>query len=234
MQKFLLYIFLLTGIIPAQNNLNLALKGSYTTSAKIFLTPNASDPEIRNRSFILNSFFNNGIEARFSINENINLSLNVEYISVKGNGRNLIAFSNNNSISLNVEDGFNLIPIEISGFYKLPFSSESILIFMGGGFGYYYGEMIRNFADISVSTIDRKTAYGIHVIVSTDYLINKYFAIRGEMKFRDPQFIVNSEYNKQTTIYEGNEIFIGQKTFDTKINVDGVTFTLGLVLNFSL
>lgn len=234
MKKIFLIILILTAFSQAQNKFNISLNGSYTTSAKIYLSPNASDPEIRNRSFPLSSFFSNGAELRYSLTDNIKISLNIEYLTSKESGNNLVVLSDNSATVIDVEDGFNLIPIEISGFYLLPFSSEVFKMYMGGGFGYYYGELLRNFSDISVSTINRKSSYGIHVVISSDYLINNYIGIRSELKFRDPQFTVTSEYNKQNTNYNGNNIFIGQKSFDSKINVDGVTFTLGLVYNFNL
>lgn len=234
MNKIFLSIFILTVLLQAQNKFNFSLNGSYTTSAKIYLSPNASDPEIRNRSFPLSSFFSQGMELRCFLTDNINVSFNIEYLTSKETGRNLVVFSNNSAVEIDVEDGFNLIPLELSIYYLLPFSSEGFKLYMGGGIGYYYGEMIRSFGDISVSTVNRKLSYGIHATVSADFLINNFFGIRGELKFRDPQFTVTSEYNKQSTNFNGNDILIGQKTFDSKINVDGVTFTFGLVYYFSL
>ncbi len=52
------------------------------------------------------------------------------------------------------------------------------------------------------------------------------------MKFRDPQFTVKSKYSKKEVNYNGNIIRIAQDTFDSKINVDGVTFILGLAFHF--
>jgi hypothetical protein len=103
---------------------------------------------------------------------------------------------------------------------------------MGGGAGYYIGSHIRKFGDADVSNAERKTAYGIHVSISMDYLIKDFISVRSEMKFRDPQFTVKSKYNKKEVNYDGYVIRLAQETFDSKINLDGVTFILGLVFHF--
>ena len=41
------------------------------------------------------------------------------------------------------------------------------------------------------------------------------------------QFKVKSAYNKLEVNYENQTILLAQKTFDSKIDVDGVTFILG-------
>jgi hypothetical protein len=65
-----------------------------------------------------------------------------------------------------------------------------------------------------------------------DYMPLEFFSIRFEMKFRDPQYNVTSKYNKTTVIYQGEEIHLPDDAFETKINVDGVTFSLGCVFHF--
>jgi len=59
-----------------------------------------------------------------------------------------------------------------------------------------------------------------------DYIILNFLSVRGEMKFRDPQFNVKSEYSRREVNYDGNIIRLPQESFDSKINVDGVAFVL--------
>jgi hypothetical protein len=56
-----------------------------------------------------------------------------------------------------------------------------------------------------------------------DYLLNNNLGLRSEMKFRDPQFVLKNRYK--------NPGRIPQNQFDSKINVDGVTFILGAFIN---
>ena len=103
---------------------------------------------------------------------------------------------------------------------------------MGGGMGYYRGEFTRKFSDADLSIQQRQIAIGIHVSASMDYMPLEFFSIRFEMKFRDPQYNVTSKYNKTSVIYQGEEITLLDDPFETKVNVDGVTFIFGGVFHF--
>jgi hypothetical protein len=147
-------------------------------------------------------------------------------------GPNLTAFVGNSTITINVTDGFLLIPLEFSGYYILPFSTEKFKFLMGGGVGYYYGKHIRNFGDASVKAISRNFAYGIQVSVSMDYMILENLSVHSAMKFRDPQFRVENAYNELEVNYNNQKIILAQRTFTSKIDINGVTFILGFSFMF--
>ena len=143
-------------------------------------------------------------------------------------GGNLTIISGNLTENIEITDGFLLIPIEFSGYYILPFSTERFKFLMGGGAAYYFGKHIREFGNANIYTVSRDVAYGIQVSISMDYLIRNDITVHSEMKFRDPQFKLESAYDNQEVNLNGKTIFVEQKTFDSKINVDGVTFILGV------
>lgn len=213
-------------------NFSVVVDGIYTTSAKIYLNPNSSDPQLRNNSFPMSDVFSYGISLRYRISISLLLALGSEYMKSVETGTNLTLFSGTGTRTIKVDDGFQLVPIEFSIYYILPFSTENFKFTMGGGAGYYFGKMIRTFGDASISSLAKKTAYGIHVMVAMDYFFMNYFSLKSEMKFRDPQFSVTSKYNKQTVNYNGETFKLAQKEFDSKINIDGVTFVLGLAYHF--
>jgi len=64
-----------------------------------------------------------------------------------------------------------------------------------------------------------------------DYMIISNIAARFEMKFRNPQYTVTSKYSKPQVTYQGNVIELPENAFDTKIDIDGLTFILGLVIS---
>lgn len=230
---FLLLIFF-TPILSAQYNIekfSIGISGVYTTSAKIFLNPNSSDELLRNNFFPLEDILNPAIDIRYRLNNNILFGLSTEYLKKSAIGPNLTVFSDGVTVNINVEDGFILVPVELSAYYFLPFSTEQFIFLMGGGIGYYHGEQIRNFGDAEISNIKRSFAYGIHVALSTDYVIRDFFSIRLELKFRDPQFSVKSEYNRTEVTYNGTTLLLPQKSFESKINVDGISFLLALVFH---
>lgn len=227
-------ILVLNSGVFAQFNktFGVSVNAVYNTSAQIYLSPNSSDIILRNNSFLIENILNPSVDFRYKLSESIILGFNTEYMVSTSNGPNLTVFVGNSTVTINVEDGFRLIPLELSAYYLLPFSTEQFKFLMGGGLGYYVGSHIRKFGDVEVSNAERKIAYGIHVSISMDYLIKDFISVRGEMKFRDPQFSVKSKYSKKEVNYDGQIIRLAQDTFDSKINVDGVTFILGLAFHF--
>jgi len=213
-------------------NFSIGLNAVYTTSARIYLQPNSSDEGIRNSSFPVENIYNPALELRYSLSESIILGLGSEYMKVTEGGSSIIVFSQGATRAINVEEGFTFIPVEVTAYYLLPFSTEKFKFLMGGGAGYYYGNHIRKIGDAEVNTIDRKFAYGIHVNISMDYLFRNNISIRSEMKFRDPQFTLKSAYSKRDIELNGTVIRLLQDSFDSKINIDGVTFIIGLAYHF--
>ena len=153
-------------------------------------------------------------------------------MTTTSSGNNLTVLSGNRTVTITVQDGFRMIPVELSIYYLLPFSLERWKFMMGGGAAYYYGQHIRLFGDDQVSSTETQIAYGIQVSVSMDYYLTEDILLHGGMKFRDPQFVVNNTYDKKTFNYQGNEFEIAQDSFTSKINVDGVAFDLGLAYQF--
>lgn len=237
MKKISFYIILLL-LSPAnifaqfaENNLGIALNAVYTTSAEIFLNPNASNSEIRNQSFTLEDILNPGVDVRYRFSEEFVLGLNIEYVKETASAPNLTAFIGNQVVVLTVEDGLKMFPIELTFHYFFPFSTQDFKFMMGGGLGYYFGEFIRSFNEAELEVVERKVALGIHVSTSMDYIFYKNFSARFEMKFRNPQYNVKSKYNTTTVMYQGNEIQLPEDDFETKVDINGLTFSLGLVIN---
>jgi len=211
---------------------SLGVYGFYTTSASIFLNPNASDIVLRNSSFDIEDIFNPGADIRFRVSEPVILGLSVEYMNITETVPNLNVFLGGSIVTIEVEDGFKLIPIEFTAYYLLPFSTEGFKFLMGGGLGYYNGEFIRKVGEAEVTSVQEENAIGIHVSVSMDYIPINNVAVRFQMKFRDPQFTVTSHYSRTEVEYEGNVIILPEESFETKINVDGITFMLGAAFQF--
>jgi len=226
-----LFIISLNSLQAQFNSYDIGLSANvvYTTSAEIFLNPNSSDPVVRNQSFTLEDVFNPSIDIRYRLSDDFILGLNIEYIKKTSGAPNLTAFIGNSVLVIEVEDGFSVIPVELTAHYFFPFSTEQFKFLMGGGIGYYRGEFIREFVDTDLSVEQRKFALGIHVSASMDYMVLDNLSLRFEMKFRDPQYEVKSKYTKTEVIYQGETISLPENSFNTKVNLDGLTFILGLV-----
>lgn len=211
--------------------IGIAVNAVYTTSAEIFLNPNSSNSEVRNKSFTLENIWNPGLDLRYRFSNEFILGLNIEYVRKTANAPNLTAFIGSQVFVFEVEDGLSVIPIELTAHYHFPFSTEDFKFMMGGGLGYYIGEFVRKFQDVDLEITQRKFALGLHVSASMDYIIIENLLARFEMKFRNPQYTVTSKYSKTEVMYQGNAIQLPENAFDTKVDIDGLTFILGLVIN---
>ena len=211
--------------------IGIAVNAVYTTSADVFLNPNSSDLEARNKSFLLQDIWNPGIDIRYRFSPEFILGLNVEYIEETAKLPNLTAFIGNQVYVFEVEDGFRTIPVELTAYYFFPFSTDHFKFLMGAGLGYYYGQFIRKFSNVDLEVTQRKISLGILVAASMDYMIFENLSARFEMKFRNPQYNVTSKYTKTDVEYEGNQIQLSENPFETKVDINGLTFVFGVVVH---
>jgi len=235
LKSCLLLFFLFNSFSFAQfngNKFSVGINVVYTTTARVYLNPNSSDITLQNQYFLLEDIFSPALDIRYRLTDPLIIGLNIERMRKTEVGPNLRVFSGSSVALIDVKDGFNLVPIELSLYYIMPFSTERFKFLMGGGGGYYFGEHIRKFREAEIENVERKAAYGIQVSVSMEYLLRPNIAIRTEMKFRDPQFSLKNKYTKETVEYQGATVHLSQEIFDSKINVDGVTFILGAAINF--
>lgn len=236
MKKTILFFFISFVSAYAQyngNKFSLGINGLYTTTAKIYLYPNSENVVQRYAYNGISDIFDYGANLRYRLIEDLILDLNVEYMEKNNIGDEEKFLVIGEGIEyLKMNDSFKLIPLELSLYYILPFSGERFKFFMGGGGAAYFGNFSRNAGSINTSVEKRRFAYGIQVGVGFDYLIKDNLAAKFEMKFRDPEFTITSIYNENSGTYGGKQIQILEKQFDTKINVDGVTFAAGLSYQF--
>jgi hypothetical protein len=152
-----------------------------------------------------------------------------------GAGTEYIKKTFSNSINLsgtkaNAVDGYQMIPVEFSVYYLIPFSTERFKFFMGGGMAFYIGSQIRELGDVKISNEKQKVGFGIHVAVGMDYVVKNFLSVRFQMRFRDPQFEMSSKYTNSSVNYAGRTFLLPGNTFESKVNIDGITFLLGAVL----
>jgi len=236
MKKVIILVVSLSFSVFGQYNgskFGISASYSYTTSSRLYYFPNAEDPFLRSQSVPFEDIYSYSVELRYRISEAIIAGLNLDYIDQSGYIKPVTALGENGIETLNASDGFMMIPVELSLYYYLPFSAEKFKFYMGGGAGYYIGNHTRKLGSLEVNNVERKTAYGIHVLVGMDYMVLNFLSIRGEMKFRDPEFEVTNEYARNEITYRGREYTISGKEYDAKVNVDGIIFTIGAVYHFS-
>jgi len=210
------------------NNTGISVNYSYTNTSKLFLNPDSPDEILRAQSLPLDDIFSYSAELRYRVSDPFILGLRIEYI------KKTITHKDDQIPVIDATFGYRLIPVEFSVYYFLPFSTESFKFFMGGGIGVYFGENIKDIGDVHSVAIDKKFAFGIQVEIGMDYIIWENFSARFQMRFRDPEFEIESRYSNDTVNYNGKSYFLSNSPFITKTNIDGITFTLGIAYNFNI
>lgn len=210
------------------SDFNFSLSYNYTTTSKLYLQPNSADPVLRAEYESLDEIYNLSFEFRYRLFEHVIVGIGSEFITKSFTNQNFLLEGNR----IDVKEGYNLIPVELNIYYLLPFSTERFKFFMGGGGGFYFGSRIREFGDVEFLNEGIKIGYGINVSVGMDYLVNELISIRGQMRFRDPELIIKSKYSGSTVNYKGNSYSLSDNIFTTKVNIDGLTFTIGLTISF--
>ena len=227
--KNLLFMLFFSNLVFAQyngNNLSITTNFNFNTTAKIFLTPNADHVLDRTNHFPIEDIYSYSIEIRYRVSEFLILGLSAEYMEASARGRTLT------SKQFVVREGFKLYPIEVSAYYFLPFSTEDFKFYMGGGFGIYTGSRTREFGDIKFKDVTNEIGYGIQVSIGMDYMIFNNLSAHGELRFRDPDFKITNKYNSEFVNYDDQTFRVSQDEIVSKINVDGITFGIGLAFHF--
>jgi outer membrane protein W len=225
MKIFILFFFSTTAFGQFNShNLGIAINAVYTTSADIFLNPNASDVIARNQSQTIEDILNPSLEIRYRIFDEIIVGLSSELMR-KTINTNFRYLDDNLDTLLQIKEGFEVIPIEVTAHYYFPFSGENFKFQMGGGVGYYWGRFIREFETANTIVKKRKVAIGIHVSTTMDYMLFDYLSARFEMKFREIQYNVKSIYET----FPNNDLELPSREFETKVDINGLTFIFGIV-----
>ncbi len=211
-------------------NLTVILRGNYTTSSKIFFNPDAVNQEQRSQYFQLDGVSGGGIELRYRWPaESFFLSLSVDYLSKKRDQQELVGFAGSSRL-LPVTEGFYLLPVEFGVHTYIPLGLESLRMSMGGGIGAYYGAYVLRVAGVDAAMQNNPVKLGIHIVSGFEYQVLSGMWLRGDMRFRAPELKTISRYTQERAQYDGIDITFPRSDISTKISVDGMTFSLGVVV----
>ncbi len=208
---------------------SLAVYGSFTTSSKIFHHANDPDENIRNQFYPIDDIFGAGIDLRRSIEAlSIQIGINVDYIA-KSEKFN---FPITSTRTVPASDGFISIPVELSGYFIIPVGDDNIRLYMGGGFGVYIGHRRYSIADVEAPALGKNVQIGIHVVSGVQYVVIPSVALRSELKFRNVQFETTNKFLQSSAQYRGTTVSLPQQPIVSRVNIDGMLLTLGIVYTF--
>ncbi|MEK7249834.1 MAG: hypothetical protein AAB209_05355, partial [Bacteroidota bacterium] len=106
---------------------SVSLKGSLTTGSQLFPNPNSSNDSLRAAFFSLKDIWGYGIEVRYRFPEtDLAIALSADYLRTTQSRLTDI---------IPEDDGYRVIPVELTGYFIIPLSGETIGVYMGGGAG---------------------------------------------------------------------------------------------------
>lgn len=204
---------------------SITLKGSLTTGSQIFLDPNSSDEFRRAQFFSIDKTWGYGVEVRYRFPESdIAVALSADYL--RTTQTSFIRLSNR---QIPVDDGYRVIPVEMTGYFIIPFSGEVIGVYIGGGGGAYFGRRIYRIGNTEAPSIDQGVGYGIHVLSGVTYRLNAFVQLSAEMKFRDLQFNSVNQFSSPQAEYGSTFVQVSTQPFESRVHTDGMIFQVGIV-----
>lgn len=225
----LLVVSSLSGRASAQDRTwSVSAGASYTSASELYFDPDNPDDFLRSLSYSLNDVFGYGIDVRKELPDlGIQLGLSTEVLK----RREAVAIPNGNGTA-EAHDGFVAIPIELTGYFRIPFSTETWEVLMGGGGALYYGTRYHDEAGVSAETIDRSMGAGIQVVGELQYNVNSTVGLRFDMKFRNVHFRTVNRFAVPYGTSNGSTVALDQAAFASIINIDGMLLGLHLAVRF--
>ncbi len=221
-------VSLLTTRLAAQEPLwKIIIHGNVTTSSQIYPAIDATDPVARAQTYEVGSAVGYGGEIRYQFLSGIAaIGLSADYVKARLSR----PLSTTQIATIPVDDGYTVLPIEVTGYFIIPFSGKTFGVYMGAGGGIYYGERTLSVGNVTAPSFANPPGGGIHVLGGVSYSPLPSLSILGEMKFRDVQFKATNKFAAPEVVYNGRRIAVTQLN-DARIYTDGVVFQLGIALS---
>jgi len=222
------FLLIPSGLFAQTDFYSLSVRGSFTTSSKLFFNIGEPSEFLRNQYFALDDVLGIGFDVRRSFAESrLQVGISVEYLGTRETFAAVVS-----SGTVPVVNGYWAVPIELSGYFLIPFSTADLRLYIGGGLGIYLGERRHSVAGETAAIISSTPGAGIHVTTGLEYSLTKWFALRSEVKFRDLQFESTHRFDKDFVVYNGRTVVLDKTPSRSRVNVDGMTLDAGIVVRF--
>ena len=207
------------------------LRSTIVTSSRVFDNPDAQDIVDRDHYDFVDNLLGGGLEYRMEFpDQNVFITLSIEYASRLLDQTRPFLTTTSQLVQLPTKQGVRFVPVELGAGTKIPLIEDVLMLTMGGGFGAYYAERVYEIDGNSMKSQSPPFGYGIHVESGFDFRILENLGLRWEMRFRDPEIINDSGFGSKYITVANNQIAVGNIPPKTKINVHGVSITLGVLL----
>ncbi len=214
----------------SDGRLAVLLRGTVTTTSKLYLSPDAPTADARSQYDSYNTLLGAGAEFRLMLaEEQFYLAVSSEYNATMHDQIRPIAFVDSVRL-LPVQEGVRFIPIELGAYAYIPLGSDVVRMTMGGGIGAYIGVRELTVGTVGTKTLNTPVGFGIHVGIGMEYRLTSSIAMQGALRFRDPEIRTENSFD-QTSIPVGSRTrTLSSATIASKVVVDGMNFSLGVLL----
>jgi hypothetical protein len=207
-----------------ERTFSVLVKGNLTTMGQLYPNPGATDPVARAESYGFADFFGYGFEVQYHI-VGTNLSVGASADVIRDRQSRAIIVGAQRVIP--VEDGFRVIPVELTGYFRIPITEGSFGVYMGGGVGVYFGERRYSLAGLDAPVVSSTAGYGIHVLGGVEYRFTGHLSLSTELKFRDAHFESTNTFTRLQVRYGDTVVNLPQKPFLSSIHTDGMVVQFG-------
>jgi hypothetical protein len=219
--------FLLSVTTPplTAGELTIAGRGVLTTNSLLYPNTNAPSDFDRGQSIELSSSFGAGIEIRYTMpDRHVAIGFSVDEVSTTAS----TTLSAGAAVAIPVEDGIRAVPVELTGYFIIPFSGEKITVYMGGGAGLYFGRRAYRIGSAESESASVPPGFGIHVLTGMSYRLIDHVEVMFDMKFRDLQFEAENRFTSRTTNIDGYLYSLPTGPIRSRSQTDGIILQLGV------
>lgn len=210
---------------------SIMLRGTLVTSTRVFDNPEAQDIIDRDHYDFVDNLLGGGIQYRLEFPEqNVIFTLSAEYESRILSQNKPFLTTSHEVVKLPVREGVRFVPIEFGVNTNVPLVPGVLRLTMGGGFGIYYADRAYAIQGVAMRSVTAPIGYGIHIESGFEYRLTQNVGLCWEMRFRDPEVMNTSDFGTNFLTIDNHQIPVGNISPKTKINVHGVSFTLGVLL----
>ncbi len=205
---------------------------SYTSSATIQLDPYSASSFERTITSEVSGGYGYGIAftKRF-FSQDLAIGIAVEYLKIEDQEGSQIYDNGIARIRARIKEVITVVPVELAGYFDLPNFTSDLNIFIGGGIGAYFGDRKRTIINLESQTVSKEPGYGLVVMCGMGYGISENFSGVFEMRFRQGEFRVKSNYSASFITAGGNSFEI-DRDLDSKVFIDGLKLSFGLSYRF--
>jgi hypothetical protein len=201
---------------------------NYIASASILLNPNNSDLIERNSTTDLSGGYGYGFTLKKRIfSDDIFIGLSTEYIKITDDQLTDVVENATDFQTVHVTETLEMIPVELSMYFNIPRFADNLNVYLGGGFGFYFGNRTRKMVGMQTTTISKDPMFALNVLFGSEYFVNNHVSLNFEVKVRDGNYKVHNRFPADRVLLN-NQLYFFEPDLNSKVYIDGLKISLGV------